>query len=159
VVGATGGVGSYAVQMAKTLGATVVGTAGPGQADFVTALGADRTVDHTVDLAAAVRALRPQGVDCVIHLAGDGAALADLLVTGGRMASTLGVGPDAAPGREIRVTPVMTVPDPQLLGGLAAAVVAGDLRVPRTATYPLDRAGQALADFGAGALGKLSVTV
>ncbi len=159
IVGATGGVGCYAIQMAKALGATVVATAEAGQADFVKGLGADQTVDHTGDLAAAVRGLYPKGVDCVIHLVGDGPGLADLLVPGGKLASTLGVGPDAVAGRDVQATPVMTIPNPELLDGLAAAVVRGDLRVPRTATYRIDQVGQAVKDFGAGALGKLGVAI
>ena len=159
IVGATGGVGSFAIQMAKLQGATVVATATPDQADFVTGLGADQTVDYSGDLAAAVRALHPNGVDCVIHLVGDGASLADLLVPGGRLASTLGVGPDAVQGRDVTATPVMTIPNPELLGGLAAAVVGGQLRVPRTGTYLLNEVAQAVKDFGAGSLGKLGVTI
>lgn len=41
---------------------------------------------------------------------------------------------------------------------LATAAATGALRVPVTATYPLDHAPKALADFGAGALGKLAIT-
>jgi NADPH:quinone reductase-like Zn-dependent oxidoreductase len=159
IVGATGGVGSYAVQMAKTLGATVVATAAPGQEDFVRGLGADETVDHTGDLAAAVRTRHPKGVECAIHLVGDGSSLADLLVPGGRLSSTLGLGPDAVAGRDVQATPVMTIPSPELLSGLGAAVVLEELRVARTTDYPLAQAGQALKDFGAGALGKLGVTI
>ena len=90
---------------------------------------------------------------------GDGPGLADLLVPGGKLASTLGVGPDAVAGRDVQATPVMTIPNPELLDGLAAAVVRGDLRVPRTATYRIDQVGQAVKDFGAGALGKLGVAI
>jgi NADPH:quinone reductase-like Zn-dependent oxidoreductase len=160
VVGATGGVGSYAVQMAKVLGAVVLATAAPGQEEeFVRGLGADHTVDHTGDLATAVRELCPKGVDCVVHLAGDGASLAELLVPGGRLASTLGVGPDAVQGRDVQAIPVMTIPNRDLLDGLAAAVVRGDLRVARSTTYPLEQAAQAVTAFGAGALGKFGVTI
>lgn len=42
---------------------------------------------------------------------------------------------------------------------LAADVAAGRLRVPVTITYPLEQAPQAFADFGAGALGKLGITL
>ena len=56
-------------------------------------------------------------------------------------------------------TPVMTIPNPELLGGLAAAVVGGQLRVSRTGSYLLNEAAQAVKDFGAGSLGKLGVTI
>ncbi len=159
IVGATGGVGAYAVQMAKALGATVVATAGADQADFVKGLGADQTVDHTGDLAGAVRALYPNGVDCVIHLVGDPVAVADLLVPGGKLASTLGAGPDAMQGRDVLAIPVMTIPNPEMLGALASAVAEGALRVPITRSYSLDQTARALEDFGAGSLGKLAIAI
>jgi NADPH:quinone reductase-like Zn-dependent oxidoreductase len=47
VIGASGGVGSYAVQLAVDLGAHVTGVCGPAKADLVRGLGAERVVDHT----------------------------------------------------------------------------------------------------------------
>lgn len=47
VIGASGGVGSFAVQLAVDLGALVTGVSGPAKADLVRTLGAERVVDHT----------------------------------------------------------------------------------------------------------------
>ena len=47
VVGASGGVGTYAVQLAKVLGADVTGVCGPGMTDTVLSIGADRVLDYT----------------------------------------------------------------------------------------------------------------
>jgi NADPH:quinone reductase-like Zn-dependent oxidoreductase len=160
ISGATGGVGAFAVQLAAARGATVIGTAKPGEdTAFVRGLGATHVVDHTGDLAAHVRAIHPGGVDAVIHLAGDGPALADLLAPGGRFASTLGVGPDQLVERDVRATAVFANPDAATLDRLADEVAAGRLRVPIQRTYRLDELGQAMADFAAGTRGKLAVSV
>ncbi|WNI21424.1 NADP-dependent oxidoreductase [Streptomyces sp. ITFR-16] len=161
ISGATGGVGALAVQIAAARGAKVIATARPGaEADFVTGLtGADvHLVDFTGDLEAQVRAIVPHGVDAVVHLAGDGAQLAGLLRPGGRIASTLGFGPDAVEGQNATARSVMADATVQTLTALAADATSGALRVPVTATYPLEQAPDAFAAFGAGALGKLAIT-
>jgi len=74
VQGAAGGVGSYAVQVAKLLGAgTVIGAAGsPGKREAVLALGADHAVDYTeMDWPGRVLELTDgRGVDVVLEMAG-----------------------------------------------------------------------------------------
>jgi NADPH:quinone reductase-like Zn-dependent oxidoreductase len=159
VSGATGGVGALAMQMLKAKGARVIATATPAQASFVTEYGADEIVDYTGDLAAALRAKHPEGVDAVLHFAGDGAALTKLLKPGGRAASLLGLGFQPLERSDVTAKPVMTIPSPALLEELGAAVASGKLRVPITKTYKLAEAGQALTDFSGGALGKLSIAV
>ena len=57
-------------------------------------ISAHATVNGTGDVPAAVSALRPPGIHAVVHLAGDGLGLADLLIPGGRIASTVGSPPD-----------------------------------------------------------------
>ncbi|MEU5274803.1 NADP-dependent oxidoreductase [Streptomyces asoensis] len=161
ISGATGGVGALAVQIAAARGAKVIATARPGkEADFMSALtdAEVHLVDFAADLEAQVRALAPGGVDAVLHLAGDGAQLAGLLRAGGRIASTLGFGPDAVEGRDVTAHSVMADANPQTLAVLAADAASGALRVPVTATCPLEQAPDAFAAFGAGALGKLAVT-
>ncbi|MFJ4835770.1 NADP-dependent oxidoreductase [Streptomyces sp. NPDC088747] len=161
VSGATGGVGALAVQLAAASGARVIATARPGaEADFVTSLtDADvAVVDFTGDLEAQVRALAPEGVDAALHLAGDGVQLAGLLKPGGRIASTVGLTQEAVTGGDVSVHGVMADANAQTLTTLGEKAASGALRVPVTATYPLEQAADAFAAFGAGTLGKIAVT-
>jgi NADPH2:quinone reductase len=160
IAGATGGVGAIAIQLAKSRGATVIATAAtPEEVAFVHDLGADETVDYREDLAAAVTALYPDGIDTVLHAAGDGIALAGLVASGGKFASTLGVGPDQLAGSDVEAGVVMAIPSSETLDALAAAVSDGSLRVPISKTYTLDQVSQALKDFTSGTVGKIAVAV
>jgi len=117
-----------------------------------------QVVDYTADLNAQVRAIAPDGVDVILHLASDGVELAALLGTGGRIASTLGLTPDAVGSRDVTVHPIMADPSGQTLTVLAQQAASGALRVPVTATYPLEQAHEAFAAFSEGTLGKIAVT-
>ncbi len=154
ISGATGGVGAIAVQYAAAAGARVIATARAGEeADFVRGLGAAEVVDHTGDLAGAVRALSPEGVDAAVHLAGDAAVLLGLLAEKGRLASTLG------PQEHPAAIPVMAHPSQSTLDRLAADAAAGTITVPVSRTYSLPDVPAAFADFATGTLGKLAITV
>jgi NADPH:quinone reductase-like Zn-dependent oxidoreductase len=160
VSGATGGVGAFLLQLATARGVRVIATADPvGQADQVRALGAAHVVDHTADLAAQVRELAPGGVDIAAHLAGDPAALVDLVSDGGRFASLLVL--DAGPfaSRGITTSAVVAGPHPELLQSLAADVASGRLTIPVQRVYPLAAVPHAFDDFAAGTTGKLAVQI
>ncbi len=78
---------------------------------------------------------------------------------GGRIASTLGIGPDQFAGRPVTATSIIATPDAERLDRLAADAAAGRLRSSIRRTYRLEEVPQALADFAAGTLGKLAVTL
>jgi NADPH:quinone reductase-like Zn-dependent oxidoreductase len=159
VVGATGGVGAIAVQLAVAKGARVIATASAGaETDFVRSLGASEVVDPKA-LEAGVRKVAPQGVQAAAHFAGDGLAVASLVAEGGRFASTLGVGQDKVQGQKITATAIMAMPKTEILERLASAAASGSVRVKISKTYALDEVPQALADFRKGTLGKLSIAV
>ncbi|MFI6072538.1 NADP-dependent oxidoreductase [Actinoplanes sp. NPDC051343] len=156
ISGATGGVGAIAIQLAAAAGAKVIATAKPGEeADFVRGLGAHEVVDHTGDLPVQVRQVSPEGVDVIVHLAGDGSALAGLLTGKGRIASTVGYGADQHPA----ATFVMANPTPATLERLAADLAAGRLSVPVERTFTLDEVPAAFAEFAGGTRGKIAITV
>lgn len=162
IAGATGGVGAYAIQLAAARGAHVIATARPGpEAEFVRELGATSVVDYTADLAAQVGAIAAAGAPAALHLAGDGDRVAELVAPGGRLASTLGYGPDQATGRDrdILATAVTASPDTGTLDWLAAEAASGRLRIPISRTYSLAEAPQALAEFSGGTTGKLAVLI
>jgi NADPH:quinone reductase-like Zn-dependent oxidoreductase len=81
ISGASGSVGSAAVQFAVDRGARVIGTAGPANQDYLRSLGAE-PVTYGEGLANRVRALAPGGVDLALDVAGSG-VLPDLIELAG----------------------------------------------------------------------------
>lgn len=159
ISGATGGVGSFAVQLSAMHGATVLATARPGREDeYVRALGASHTVDYTGDLAAGVRAIAPEGVAGALHAAGDPTSLAALVRPGGVLASMLGATNAQVKRDDITVTAVVATGTPDKLAHLLDDVANRRLRVHIGAALPLDRADEALTAFRNGTLGKVLVT-
>ena len=92
VMGATGGVGGYAVQMALSRGAYVIATV-RGDPDEARRLGAAEVYDsQAVDVASALRAAHPGGVDAVLDLVSGPDAIradAEFIKPGGRLVSTI----------------------------------------------------------------------
>lgn len=165
VVGATGGVGSLAVQFAAQRGASVIATAKAGADDaFVRALGAVDTVDYTGgDVAEAIRARYPAGIDALIDVVDRGDAFTQMTALvrhGGRIATTLSAADvDGLAARGIRATNITGAPTPEKLAALADQVATGTLRVEVQQTFPLADAPAAFAAFTAGTRGKLVLTV
>jgi NADPH2:quinone reductase len=159
VVGATGGVGNQAVQLAAKAGAQVTATAvSEEEKALVSELGATATVDHSGDLVEAVRAVNPDGVDVVLHFAGDPAALLATVRPGGRFVSTI-VQPQQLPTDDATVIGIYTHPDPAKLDRLAGYAADGATRVRIQDTFPLDKAPDAFATFTHGTLGKIVITI
>lgn len=159
VSGATGGVGSIATQFAVAAGATVIATAQPGpEEEYVRSLGAAHTVDYTGDVAAAVKDVAPQGVDKIVHSAGDPAALASLLKAGGAVASTVGATAEQFDGEDVAVATIMAAATADKLAALLQRVAQDELRVNIETAIPLDRAAEAFAAFADGTLGKVLLT-
>jgi NADPH2:quinone reductase len=163
IAGGTGGVGSFAVQLAAQRGATVVATAHPGDEEtLVRSLGAAETVDYagvtTVDL---LRERYPDGVAALIDLVDRGddfAAMATIVRDGGRIATTLGAADvDALAARGVTGTNVRGTPTPENLAWLADEVAAGRLRVVIQQTLPFADINAALEAFQAGTRGKLVI--
>ena len=137
---AAGGVGLLAVQIARSLGATVIGTASEGNHARLRELGAT-PVTYGDGLADRVRAIAPAGVDAVADFVGG--VLDDtlaVLADGGRHASI------ADPTvREHGGSWVWVRPDADELQALADLAERGELTVDVAETFPLERAAEAFA--------------
>jgi NADPH2:quinone reductase len=160
VVGATGGVGQHALQLAVRAGATVIATAHSAQeVQQVRDLGAAHTVDHTGDLVAQVAAIAPQGVDVVLHFAGAPDAVVGAVKPGGAFVSTMLRSPADVPAPQVRVESIYAHPAPETLERLARDHAARHTTVTVQRVYDLEQAPAAFADFAAGTLGKLVIRI
>ncbi len=158
ISGATGGVGSIAVQLAAAAGATVIGTAKPSQEDeYVRSLGAAHTVDYTVDLVAAVKEIASHGVDKVLHAAGDAATLGATVKSGGAIVSTRGASVAEVGREDVTIVPIVAAATADKLATLLGHVAVGQLRVNLETAIPLERAPEAFAAFADGTLGKILI--
>ncbi|MDB4960633.1 MAG: Alcohol dehydrogenase zinc-binding domain protein [Myxococcales bacterium] len=145
IFGASGAVGTYAVQLAKHRGAFVIGTAtGSDAQELVSSLGADAVIDARDGLARLEQVAAP-GLDAVLALAGGDALerCLDHVREGGRVAYPDGVEPPPAHRPRFHVVAYDAIPGPRELARLSDAFVAARLRVPVAAEFPLERAADA----------------
>ena len=172
VNGASGGVGTYAVQIAKALGAEVTGVCSTRNLELVRGLGADHVVDYTRDdftqgsvrydviidnvgthsVSEYRRVLTPQGVLVVVGSLDDGAYLGPV--------ATLAKAKAAGLFGSQRIEPFLSAGNPQDLAALQALMERGALRSAIDRTYPLADAAQAIAYLETGrARGKVIVEI
>ncbi|MEY9965214.1 NADPH2:quinone reductase [Streptacidiphilus sp. MAP12-16] len=163
VIGATGGIGLYMVQLARLLGARVIATAPAEDAEYVRGLGAAETVDYRAgDVVQETLRLEPGGVDVVVDLINRGDALADSARAarpGGRVVSPLFGPPDLGRGVSGVYIGSFTA-EPGDLQSLADRAASGELKVEIGASYPLADSVQAVSDFAGKHLrGKVVITI
>ncbi len=170
IIGASGGVGTYAVQLAKALGAEVTGVCSTGKVDLVRSIGADHVIDYTREdfadgsgrydlildiggnspLSRLRRALAPKGT---------------LVIVGGEGANWTGV------GRQLRALALSPFVGQRLtffvskhrqadLEALSKFIEAGQVRPVVDQTYPLAEVPDAIRHLEAGqARGKIAITI
>lgn len=164
VNGASGGVGSFAVQLLAARGVIVVATGTAEDAERLAELGASLVVDHTAGpVGDAVRATHPDGVDALIDLvshAPDAMPL-DAVRKGGKVASSMGAAHDETlAGAGLTGSNIMAGPVREVVGPLAEQAAAGTLRVHVASRLPLEQATEGLTTIAEGrAHGKIVVTV
>lgn len=154
VVGASGGVGSFFVQLAAAAGANVIAPVFAEGHDYLRGLGVSELIDRNADVSAAVRETHPDGVEAILDLALP-APDTSLLKDGGRLASPLGAAGEG-PGR----FNIMAEPTPANLQRLAELLDDGALRVPIQRSYQLEQADEALQALPTiHTRGKISLTI
>jgi len=172
IVGASGGVGSYAVQLAKAFGAEVTGVCSTAKLELVRSLGADHVIDYTRDDFGAGR-LR---YDLILDIAGNSAIsrlrraltpTGTVVMVGGEEGGRLTGGI----GRQLRGRVVSMFSHQRLTGllckerfsdleCLAELIAAGDVTPSVGKTYPLDEVPRAMRDLERGSVrGKVAIAV
>ena len=170
--GAAGGIGVYAIQIAKAMGAEVTGVCSAGKADLVRSLGADHVIDYTEEdftkgdreydfildnvgnrsLSDSRRALSPNGT----------------LIPNRGTAGGTWIGPLVSMGQAWVTSPFvsqnlrtfLSTPNEEDLNALVDLVASGDVVPVIGGTYSLDEAAEALRTVADGhATGKIVVTV
>jgi len=170
VIGASGGVGSYAVQLAKAFGAEVTGVCSTGKTDLVRSIGADHVIDYTQDDFADGR----RHYDLILDIGGNSrlarlrralTPTGTLVIAGGEGAKWTGVGRQLralmlSPFTRQRLTTYVSTHRQADLGTLRQLIETGQVTPLIGRTYPLADAPQAIRDLQVGhARGKLAITL
>ncbi|MGC4001388.1 MAG: zinc-binding dehydrogenase [Anaeromyxobacter sp.] len=149
VLGGAGGVGTFAIQIAKAAGARVIATAGPENQETLRALGADVCLDYRKDdvVKAALAETRGQGADATFSTVGGPGLMQAFGATRpfGRVATILGAQGDVTPLylRNQELHGVFLHREGARLRELAALVEQGKLEPVVDAVLPLERAPEA----------------
>jgi NADPH2:quinone reductase len=171
--GAAGGVGSFAVQFAKSGGLLVAATCGTANVAYVRSLGADRVIDYkTEDVGRVVRDWSTEGVDVVLDAVGPATLpqALDMLRPGGRLINILTVTADGDVERDSKEAErrgfrkIVTIIDFERASSsmkeIARLIDRGLVRVPPIDVLPLEDAARAHELIDAGHVrGKLVLKV
>ncbi|AYF77566.1 NADP-dependent oxidoreductase [Nocardia yunnanensis] len=157
IVGASGGVGSYLVQLGALAGAHVLATARPDDTDRMIRLGATEVVNYgpaiPASVADSVRTTDPGGIDVLFDLVSAPPVFADnagLVRSGGAAFSTIGSADEAAlRARGITGGNLESSGGAAELRELLRLAATGDLMVPISAMPPLSEAAEVLGAPGA----------
>ncbi len=155
IIGASGGIGVFAVQLAKAWGAEVTGVCSTGGIDLVRSLGADHVIDYTTD----DYTRGDDRYDVVFQLGGTASpgTLRQVMSGHGTLVQCAGdgnrvIGPVwnivrakvSDPFVRQRLRLVGTVEDTRTLDELRGLIESGSLKVVVDSSYPLERAGEAV---------------
>lgn len=163
IVGASGGVGHVALQLAKLMMARVLAvSSGADGVDLVKNLGADSSVDgHDADIVDAVLDFAPEGLDAALAFANseDLDKALKRVKKGGSIAYPNGVEPEPKGSAGVKVHAFDGIPSPDAFERLNALIAKGDFRVHISRIYSLDEAAQAHRDVLNHHIGKLAFRI
>ncbi|OEE66458.1 NADPH:quinone reductase [Enterovibrio norvegicus FF-33] len=151
ILAGAGGVGHIAIQLAKTMGATVYASCSDANLEFVSQLGA-----KALDYRASALDAQVTDIDVLIDLMGGDAGEAALACVkqGGRVITVPTITADriiaAAKAKGIEAQGMLVKPNPVQMDALLAKVAAGELHVEIAKTYPLEHGVQAHIDIQSG---------
>lgn len=163
IVGASGGVGHVALQLARLMRARVLAVAsGTDGVDLVRHLGADRSVDgHDSNIVDAVLDFSPEGIDAALAFTNsEGLEQAlNLVKNGGSIAYPNGVKPEPKGSAGVKVHAYDGLPSPDAFDRLNGLIRKGPFRVHISRTYPLVEVSQAHIDVLKHHIGKLALRI
>ena len=171
VIGASGGVGSFAVQIAAHLGAHVTGVASAAKATAVTSLGAERVLDYAADdyLDGSTRydlIIDAGGLNPVRRLKRALTPNGTLVIVGGEGGGTFtgGIGRNLRAAivslfSRKRLTSFISKENHETTDRLAELLASGGVTPLISGRYPLERVSEAMADLEAGRISGKAVIV
>lgn len=147
ILGASGGVGTLAIQLAKSVGAEVIGVASAKNHDYMKEIGADEVIDYSAGhVGKSVKDVASGGVDLLFHCS-RGTSLqecmeSDILKESGRVVSITKSKPE--PDWGVTYDYVFVEPNTVQLTHIAELADKGKIKVPAIQAFSLDEAGEAL---------------
>ncbi|MFN0064903.1 MAG: NADP-dependent oxidoreductase, partial [Chlamydiales bacterium] len=159
-----GGVGSYAVQLAKLYGAYVIATGSGKNHNYINMLGADEVIDYTAENVAKTLLKRyPNKLDFIFDTIG-GKTLEEsysLVKPGGWLVTIAGViNAEHATQHKIQAEWIFVKPDKRELDAITKLIDEKKLKCPKIETYPFKEVGRALKKNKQGHVqGKLVVLI
>jgi NADPH:quinone reductase-like Zn-dependent oxidoreductase len=159
ILGASGGIGHLAVQLAKRMGARVLAVAsGEEGVALCRKLGADMAIDgHKDDIYAAAKNFAPDGLDAALLTTGGEPANAALrtLRKGGRAAHPNGVEQEPAAPGGVELRTYDGTPDAKVIERLDSLIEQGPFEVHVAKTFPLEQAAEAHRALDTHFMGKM----
>lgn len=144
ILGASGGVGSFAIQLAKARGAEIIGVASEENHEYMKSLGAKHTIDYRKnDIGTAAKEIAPDGVDLIFDCASGESLKQSIkaLKSSGKIVSTLNQGEDI--DKNIDFQFVFVEPNSRQLDHFRELVEGGKVRVEVNKIYSLEEAPDA----------------